>query len=59
VLTIRQVARLADAIGPRYRALILLAVHGSPRWGELAALQRGDFEGPARSMRVHDSGYAW
>ena len=32
VLTIRQVARLAAAIGPRYRALILLAVYGSLRW---------------------------
>jgi hypothetical protein len=32
VLTIRQVTRLADAIGPRYRLVILLAVYGSLRW---------------------------
>jgi integrase len=33
VLTLRQVMALADAIDPRYRALILLAVFGSLRWG--------------------------
>lgn len=32
VLTIRQVFDLADAIGSRYRALVLLAVFGSLRW---------------------------
>ena len=32
VLTIRQVFALADAIEPRYRLLILLAVFGSLRW---------------------------
>jgi integrase len=55
VLTIRQVARLADAIGPRYRALILLAVYGSLRWGELAALQRGDFDLDKSTVRVERS----
>lgn len=55
VLTIRQVARLADAIGPRYRALILLAVYGSLRWGELAALQRGDFDLDKSTVRIERS----
>jgi integrase len=39
VLTIRQVFDLADAIDPRHRLLILLAVFCSLRWGELAALR--------------------
>jgi Phage integrase, N-terminal SAM-like domain len=34
VLTIAQVFALADAVGPRYRAFVLLAVFGSLRWGE-------------------------
>lgn len=37
VLTIAQVYALAEAIGQRYRAMILLAVFASLRWGELAA----------------------
>jgi integrase len=36
-----QVARLADAIGPRYRALVLLGAYGGLRMGELAGLRRG------------------
>jgi integrase len=43
-LTVRQVVGLADAIDPRYRALVLLAVFGSLRWGELAALRRCDID---------------
>ena len=54
VLTIAQVGVLADAAGPRYRALVLLAVFGSLRWGELAALRRcrhrhAGPDGPRRS----------
>ena len=37
VLTVPQVYALADAIGPRYRALILLATFASLRWAELAS----------------------
>ncbi len=44
VLTIRQVFALAAAIEPRYRALVLLAVFASLRWGELAALRRGHID---------------
>ena len=32
------VGRLAEAIEPRYRLLVLLAVFGSLRWGELLGL---------------------
>lgn len=36
VLSVAEVFKLADAINPRYRALVLLATFGSLRWGELA-----------------------
>jgi integrase len=39
-LTPAEVARLADAIGPRYRALVLLGAYGGLRIGELAGLRR-------------------
>jgi integrase len=52
VLTIPQVYALADASGGRYRALVLLAVFGSLRWGELAALRRSDIDIQARTVRV-------
>lgn len=35
-----EVARLADAIDPRYRALVLVAAYGGLRIGELAGLRR-------------------
>ncbi|MBV8160225.1 MAG: tyrosine-type recombinase/integrase family protein [Acidimicrobiia bacterium] len=38
--TVDQVTDLADAVGPRYRALILLAAFGGLRWAELAGLRR-------------------
>ena len=38
MLTVPQIYALADAIAPRYRALILLATFASLRWAELAAL---------------------
>jgi integrase len=55
VLTLRQVDVLADVIGPRYRTLILVAVFGSLRWGELAALRRCDIDLRARIIRVERS----
>ena len=39
-LTPAEVARLADAIDPRYRALVLVAAYGGLRIGELAGLRR-------------------
>ncbi len=37
--TVAQVAALADAIAPRYRALVLVAAYGGLRWGELVGLR--------------------
>ena len=44
-----EVFALADAIDPRYRALVLLGTFASLRWGELAALRRDIDLEPARS----------
>jgi integrase len=37
--TVHQVAALADAIPPRFRALVLVAAYTGLRWGELAGLR--------------------
>ena len=52
LLTISQVYALADAIDPRYRALILLACFCGLRWGELAGLQRADIDCDRRTVRI-------
>ena len=39
-LTPAEIARLADAIRPRYRALVLVGAYGGLRIGELAGLRR-------------------
>jgi integrase len=39
VATVAQVAALAEAIDPRYRALVLVAAYAGLRWGELVGLQ--------------------
>ena len=52
VLTVAQVFALAEAAGPRYRALILLAVFSSLRWSELAALRKQDIDLEACTVRV-------
>lgn len=44
-LDIDQVAALADAISPRYRAWVLLAAYGGPRWSESIGLRRGNVHG--------------
>jgi integrase len=65
VLTVTQVYALADAVGPAYRALILLATFASLRWGELAALTPADIDLEACTVRVtrqlnyHDAGYSF
>ncbi|GIH91181.1 tyrosine-type recombinase/integrase [Planobispora siamensis] len=51
-LTVKQVFALADAIEPRFRALVLMATFGSLRWGELAALQRKHLDLEARTVKV-------
>jgi integrase len=40
-LTPAEIAALADAIAPRYRALVLVGAYGGLRIGELAGLRRG------------------
>ncbi|NBE82407.1 tyrosine-type recombinase/integrase [Micromonospora rubida] len=52
VLTLAQVFKLADAVPPRYRALVLLTTFGCLRWGEVAALQRQDVDTTAGTVRV-------
>ncbi|MGI8447181.1 MAG: tyrosine-type recombinase/integrase [Streptosporangiaceae bacterium] len=55
VLTIRQVFDLADAFDRRYRALVLLAVFCSLRWGELTALQRRHIDLASGAVHVQVS----
>lgn len=50
--TIDQVFALADAMPPRYRALILVTAFTSLRWGEVAALRRGDLAEDGSWVRV-------
>jgi integrase len=51
-LTIPQVYALAEAVGQRYRALVLLGTFASLRWGELCALRRCDIDLEAGTVRV-------
>lgn len=44
ILTVTEVYQVAKAIGPRWRALVLLATFTSLRFGELAALRRRDVD---------------
>jgi integrase len=65
VLSVGQVYALADAVGLRYRALILLAAFTSLRWAELAALRPQDIDLEACTVRVtrqlyyHQAGYSF
>ncbi len=65
VLSVAQVYALADAVGLRHRALILLAAFTSLRWAELAALRPADIDLDARTVRVtrqlhyHQAGYSF
>lgn len=52
VLTVREVFAVADAIGERWRALVLLTAFTTLRFGELAALRRRDVDLEARLVRV-------
>ncbi|WP_062431320.1 tyrosine-type recombinase/integrase [Herbidospora daliensis] len=52
VLTVPEVFRLADAMPPCFRALVLLATFGSMRWGELAALRKNHLDLDARTVRI-------
>jgi integrase len=52
VLTVTQVYAVADAVGLRYRALVLLAAFTSLRWAEPAALRPADIDLDARTVKV-------
>jgi integrase len=55
VVAIEQVYALADAVAPRWRALVLLAAFGGLRWGELAGLRRNRLDLDAGVVRVEVS----
>jgi integrase len=57
VLSVPEVYRLADAIAPRYRALVLLATFGNLRWGELAGLRRRNLDLDGRCVRIVETVY--
>ncbi|WP_433889338.1 tyrosine-type recombinase/integrase [Streptomyces sp. CA-111067] len=50
--TIPEVFALADAVQPRYRALVLLAAFCGLRWGELVGLHRQDIDLDGGLIRV-------
>jgi integrase len=53
VLSLMEVFNLADRMKyPRYRALILLSVFGTLRWGEVTALRRCDVAPDGSWVRV-------
>jgi len=52
VLTVPEVYAVADAIHPRWRALVLLAAFTTLRFGELAALRRRDIDREERALWV-------
>ncbi len=52
VLTIPQVFALADKLGGRYRALVLVTTFASLRWGEVTALQRRDIDTEQGIVRI-------
>jgi hypothetical protein len=55
VLTVSEVFVLADVVPRRFRALVLLAVFGSTRWGELAAFRRHSLDLTARTVKIEAS----
>ncbi len=50
--TLAQVYALAEAVPPRFSALVLVATFSGLRWGELAALRRCDVDLEAATVRV-------
>ncbi len=53
-LTATEAERLAEAIDPRYRALILTGTYTGLRFGELAALRTNDLDLLRRTLRVDE-----
>ncbi|MEU8783989.1 tyrosine-type recombinase/integrase [Streptomyces sp. NPDC048637] len=54
-LTVPEVYRIAEAVPPRFRVLVLLAAFTGLRFGELAALQRHDVDLDRRTISVRRS----
>ena len=54
-LSAAEIGSLADAIGPRYRALVLAAGYTGLRFGELAALRVARLDLLRRSVRVEET----
>jgi integrase len=52
VLSIAKVVALAEAMEPRYRALVLLTTFACLRWGEVSALQRQDLDTDQGLVRI-------
>ena len=52
VASIQQVCALADAVGGRFRVMILAAAFTGLRWGELVGLRRRDVDLATPSVRV-------
>jgi integrase len=55
VLTVAQVGALADAIAPRFRALVTVSAWCGLRRGECLALRRSDFDPLHKTLRVERS----
>ena len=55
VIGLAEVLALAAAMPPRYRVLVLLAVFGSMRWGELMGLRRSDIDLENASVNIERS----
>ncbi|WP_301548588.1 site-specific integrase [Micromonospora sp. C95] len=52
VATVAQVLSLAERMPARFSALVIVAAFSGLRWGELAALRRGDVDLTAGTVRV-------
>ncbi|TBL39180.1 site-specific integrase [Verrucosispora sp. SN26_14.1] len=52
VATVVQVLALAERMPARFTALVIIAAYSGLRWGELAALRRGDVDLTAGTVRV-------
>jgi integrase len=52
VITLAEVAVLADGVEPRFRCMVLLATWAGMRFGELAGLTRSDIDLDARTVCV-------
>lgn len=55
ILTVAQVLALANAMPPRFRAMVLVTVFGCLRWGEVSALQRHDVDLGVGTVRVRQA----